>query len=113
MRNKIKTHKDIPYHLRAPRLRWAAFAVTLEDDELTWVETVAASASDGLQAQSMARLLLGLHHREDLSKLCADLHLSRRKLLELGDRLTTQEGRRTLLSKPVVIRGRSRSAIPV
>jgi|GEM_PF-3463928 len=113
MRNKIKSHQEIPYHLRASRLRWAVFAVTLEDDELTWVETVAASSGDCLQAQSMAQLLLGLHHREDLSKLCADLHLSRRKLLDLGDRLTTQEGRRTLLAKPVAKRSKSRSAIPV
>jgi hypothetical protein len=111
MRNQTKAAKEIPYHLRAPRLRWAVFAVTLEDDELARVEAVAASSATPSQTQMMAQLLLRLHHREDLSKLCLDLHLSRRKLLDLGDRLATPEGRRKLLSQPAVVKGSAQSAI--
>ncbi len=105
MPNQTKAPKEIPYHLRAPRLRWAVFAVTLEPDELARVEAVADSATASPQAQLMAQVMLRLHHREDLAKLCTDLHLTRRKLLELADRLTTQEERRKLLAQPAPKRG--------
>ena len=97
---------EIPYHLRAARLRWAAFAVTLEDDELQWIDSILAGAVAPTHIRSIANLLLSLHRREDISKLSKELHISRRKLLELSDKLTTKEGRRLLLSQPQPIRGR-------
>ena len=97
---------DIPYHLRAVRLRWAAFAVTLEEDELAWVEAMVESPSSSSHSKNMARLLLCLHQREEISKLCMDLHISRRKLRDLADRMATKEGRRRLLLQPLPSRGR-------
>ncbi len=99
---------EIPYHLRAARLRWAAFAVTLENDELEWMNAILANAASPPHARSMAQLLLSLHQREEISKLCEELHLSRRRLRDLADRMTTKEGRRQLLSQPLPSKGRPR-----
>lgn len=97
---------EIPYHLRAARLRWAAFAVTLEADELEWVNAILANPGSPPHSRSMGRLLLSLHEREEISKLCLELQLSRRRLRDLADRLTTKEGRRQLLSHPLPSKGR-------
>ncbi len=111
MRLQIKATPEVPYHLRAARLRWAAFAVTLEEDELEWTQSIMASPSSACHCKTMAQLLLGLHHREEISKVCDDLHMTRRRLLDLADRLTTKEGRRKLLSQPLAARGRPRRVV--
>ncbi len=97
---------EIPYHLRAARLRWAAFAVTLEADELEWMSGILANTGSSPHARSMAQLLLSLHEREEISKLCVELQLSRRRLRDLADRMTSKEGRRQLLSQPLPSKGR-------
>jgi len=111
MRLQIKVIPEVPYHLRAARLRWAAFAVTLDADEIEWTQAIMANTSASSHTKCMAQLLLCLHEREDLSKVCGDLHISRRRLLDLADRLTTKEGRRKLLSQPLAARGRPRRVI--
>ena len=108
MRVVTENISEVPYHLRAARLRWAAFAVTLEDEEIEWAQSMVANAKTAAYLRAMAQLLLSLHHREEISKVCSELHFSRRRLLEFADRLTTKEGRRLLLSQPQAPRGRPR-----
>lgn len=100
---------DVPYHLRAARLKWAAFAVTLGDDELKWVNGILANASSPPHAKAMAKLLISLHEREEISKVCDELHISRRRLRDLADKMTTKEGRRLLLSQPLPSKARPRT----
>ncbi len=107
---KATSNKEIPYHLRAPRLKWAAFAVTLEEEELARVQAVAANPLATPSSRMMAGMMLALHHREDITKICGQLHVTRRKLLEFGDRLATVEGRRKLLAQPRTVRSRRRLA---
>ncbi|MDB6139297.1 MAG: hypothetical protein JWO94_2369 [Verrucomicrobiaceae bacterium] len=111
MSSQTSDTSEIPYHLRAARLRWAAFAVTLDSDELEGVEGILSNPAAPGHTFSMARLLLCLHQRQELSKLCSEIPVSRRRLLDLADRLTTKEGRRQLLSLPLPSRGRPPRAV--
>ena len=111
MRLQKSSITEIPYHLRAVRLRWAAFAVTLEEEEIEWVRSILASTNTPSHSRAMAQLLVCLHNREEISKLCLDLHVSRRKLLEFADLMGTKEGRRKLLSQPLPARGRPRNVV--
>ena len=111
MQNLTHGLTDVPYHLRASRLRWAAFAVTLDQPELVWIKEIQADSEASAHTKLMAELLFKLHNREDISTLCGELHVSRRKLLEMADKLTTKEGRRLLLSQPQRAPGRPRKNV--
>ena len=64
---------DLPYHLRAPRLRWAALAIDLDRDEALSFHLVATDPSQPLKVRTAASLVLGLHQRKPIANLCEEL----------------------------------------
>lgn len=86
----------LPYHLRAPRLRWAALAIDLEPGETQSLQQLMMDARRPMKVRNKARLLLGLHRREPLHDLCAELHMDRRTLYRTATDLIDHRHRQAL-----------------
>lgn len=88
--------KNLPYHLRSPRLRWAYLAITLETEELSMLHQIAANPDRAERVRSNARLLMYLHHRVPISDICDRLNIDRRTLLRVGTDLIRARSRHQL-----------------
>jgi len=87
---------QLPYHLRAPRLRWAALAIDLEPGEAQSLQLVMTDTRRPLKLRAKARLLLGLHRREPIHDLCEELHMDRRTLYRTATDLIDRRHRQAL-----------------
>jgi hypothetical protein len=90
----MKSPDALPYHLRAPRLRWAALAVDLSPEEVTSLKLLAAETHYSPRERMHARLLLGLHFRVPIHDLCERLAIDRRTLFRLGNELIEKRNQR-------------------
>lgn len=90
----MKIPESLPYHMRAPRLRWAALAVDLDPDEVASLKLLAAETHYSPRERMHARLLLGLHYRESIHDLCERLEIDRRTLFRLGKELIEKRNQR-------------------
>lgn len=79
---------DLPYHLRSPRLRWAALAIDLSKDEALAFHLVATDPSQPLKVRNSASLMLSLHQRRPIQELCEELHMDRRTLFRAANELS-------------------------
>ena len=86
----------LPYHLRAPRLRWAALAIDLEPSEAQSLQLVMTDTRRPMKLRAKARLLLGLHRREPIHELCEELHMDRRTLYRTATDLIDRRHRQAL-----------------
>jgi hypothetical protein len=80
----MNTSSELPYHLRAPRLRWAQVAIDLSSDEELAARVLSTNASVTPKIRTKAALLLGLHMRKPIPELCAQLQLDRRTLFRMA-----------------------------
>jgi hypothetical protein len=87
---------QLPYHLRAPRLRWAALAIDLEPGEAQSLQLVMTDTRRPMKLRAKARLLLGLHRREPIHELCEELHMDRRTLYRTATDLIDRRHRQAL-----------------
>lgn len=87
---------QLPYHLRAPRLRWAALAIDLDAGETQSLQLLMADARRPIKVRTKARLLLGLHRREPIHDLCEELHMDRRTLYRTATDLMDRRHRQAL-----------------
>lgn len=87
----------LPYHLRAPRLRWAALAINLEPAEMLSLQDVVTNADRPAKLRKRARLLLGLHRREPIHDLCKLLQMDRRTLYRTATDLISKSRRQELI----------------
>ena len=88
---------DLPYHLRAPRLRWVALALDLSQDEVCAFELMTSDPSQPLKVRNKAAILLGLHRRLPIHDLCEELHMDRRTLFRAASELSESSARRRFL----------------
>lgn len=89
--------KNLPYHLRSARLRWAALAITLAPDELSAMQQIATDPDRSERVRTNARLLMFLHRRMPISEICDTLQIDRRTLFRIGTELVKARGRRGLV----------------
>ena len=89
--------KNLPYHLRSARLRWAALAITLAPEELTAMKQIATDPDRAERVRSNARLLLALHNRVPITDICERLEIDRRTLFRVGSELVKARSRRQLV----------------
>jgi hypothetical protein len=87
----------LPYHLRAPRLRWASLAIDLDKAEEALLKLIATDPSQEAKCRTKARLLLGLNQRLPIHDLCGELHMDRRTLFRMAQELTEADARRDLV----------------
>lgn len=87
---------QLPYHLRAPRLRWAALAIDLDPGETQSLQQLVLDARRPIKLRNKARLLLGLHRREPIHDLCEELHMDRRTLYRTATDLIDRRHRQAL-----------------
>ena len=92
----MKHFDQLPYHLRAPRLRWAALAIDLEPSEVQCLQVLMTDSRRPLKLRAKARLLLGLHRREPIHDLCEELHMDRRTLYRTATDLMDRRHRQAL-----------------
>jgi hypothetical protein len=88
--------EQLPYHLRAPRLRWAALAIDLEPAEAQSLQQLMMDSRCPMKVRNKARLLLGLHRREPIHDLCVELHMDRRTLYRTATDLIDRRHRQAL-----------------
>ena len=87
---------QLPYHLRAPRLRWAALAIDLEPGETQSLQLLMTDTRRPMKLRTKARLLLGLHRREPIHDLCEELLMDRRTLYRTATDLIDRRHRQAL-----------------
>jgi len=92
----MKHLDQLPYHLRAPRLRWAALAIDLELSEVQSLQVLMTDSRRPLKLRAKARLLLGLYRREPIHDLCEELHMDRRTLYRTATDLMDRRLRQAL-----------------
>lgn len=85
---------ELPYHLRATRLRWEALAINLDKDEELCLKEVAENSMHSEKERRRAKLLLGLHQRIPIHDLCEILNMDRRTLFKMASELTDIRERR-------------------
>ncbi len=90
---------ELPYHLRAPRLRWAALAIDLGNEESLSFHLVATDPSQPLKVRTAASLVLGLHQRKPIAQLCEELQMDRRTLFRIASDLAEPSTRKRFLIK--------------
>ncbi len=98
----MKRPQELPYHLRAARLRWAALAIDLDREEVIALQQIANDPGRSERSRTKAHLLLGLHHRVSIAELCERLDMDRRTLLRAGMQLTQERAFR-LAKRPAVV----------
>ena len=86
--------KNLPYHLRSARLRWAALAITLEPDELSAMQEIATDSDRSERVRTNASLLVALHNRVPIPDICDRLDLDRRTLFRVASDLIKARSRR-------------------
>lgn len=89
--------KNLPYHLRSARLRWEALAITLEADELSAMQQIAADPDRSERVRSNARLLVYLHRRLPIPEICERLDIDRRTLFRVGTDLIKARSKRRMV----------------
>jgi len=90
----MTTSKPLPYHLRAPRLRWASLAIDLDKSEVLALKQLADESHYSSQERQRSRLLLGLHYRTPIQELADSLDMDRRTLFRLATELIEMRNRR-------------------
>jgi hypothetical protein len=88
--------EQLPYHLRAPRFRWAALAIDLDPGETQSLQQLVLDSRCPMKVRNKARLLLGLHRREPIHDLCVELHMDRRTLYRTATNLIDRRQRQAL-----------------
>lgn len=88
----------LPYHLRSPRLRWAALAIDLAESEVRAFKAMASDLRLPNKTRAKARMLLGLHQRVPLHDLCLELHLDRRTLFRNASELAERDQREAFIA---------------
>lgn len=89
---------SLPYHLRSPRLRWAALAIDLAEPEVRVFKAMAADLRLSNKLRAKARMLLGLHQRVPLHDLCLELHMDRRTLFRSASDLAERDQREAFIT---------------
>jgi hypothetical protein len=90
---------NLPYHLRAPRLRWEALAIDLSEDETVAFQLLATDPSQPLKARNQASLMLALDQRKPIHDLCEEFHMDRRTLFRLAFELAESKARHRFLAE--------------
>ena len=92
----MTTKKNLPYHLRSARLRWASLAITLEPEELSAFQQIATNPDRSERVRINARMLMYLHQRVPITDICDRLDIDRRTLFRVGTNLLRARSRHQL-----------------
>ena len=88
---------NLPYHLRAPRLRWEVLAIDLSKDEAVAFQLLSTDPSQPMKARNQASLMLALDQRKPIHDLCEEFHMDRRTLFRFASELAEPTARHLFL----------------